>query len=62
MTEGVNIKGSRPLLLAPIGRTAAGLPVGMQIVGPYYGDLTTIRVAGLLREITGGFVPPPGYA
>ncbi|MDO9461626.1 MAG: amidase [Alphaproteobacteria bacterium] len=51
-----------PSTTAPIGRTAAGLPVGMQIVGPYYGDLTTIRVAGLLREITGGFVPPPGYA
>ncbi len=51
-----------PSTTAPIGRTAPGLPVGMQIVGPYYGDLTTIRVAGLLREITGGFVPPPGYA
>jgi amidase len=51
-----------PSTAAPIGRTPAGLPVGVQIVGPYYGDLTTIRVAGLLREVTGGFVPPPGYA
>ncbi|MFZ5931206.1 MAG: amidase [Pseudomonadota bacterium] len=51
-----------PSTAAPIGRTPAGLPVGVQIVGPYYGDLTTIRVAGLLREITGGFVPPPEYA
>lgn len=50
-----------PSTAAPIGRTPSGLPVGVQIVGPYYGDLTTIRVAGLLREITGGFAPPPGY-
>ncbi len=51
-----------PSTAAPVGRTPAGLPVGVQIVGPYYGDLTTIRVAGLLRDVIGGFVPPPGYA
>lgn len=51
-----------PSTAAPIGRTPAGLPVGVQIVGPYYGDLTTIRVAGLLREVSEGFVPLPGYA
>ncbi len=50
-----------PSTAAPIGQTPAGLPVGVQIVGPYYGDLTTIRVAGLLREVIGGYVPPPGY-
>lgn len=46
---------------APIGQTPSGLPVGVQIVGPYFGDFTTIRFAGQLREITEGFVPPPGY-
>lgn len=50
-----------PSTVAPIGRTPEGLPVGVQVVGPYWGDLTTIRVAGLLREITEGFVPPPGF-
>lgn len=50
-----------PSTSTPIGRTPAGLPVGVQVVGPYHGDLTTIRFAGQLREITEGFVPPPGY-
>ncbi len=51
-----------PSTSTPIGRSPAGLPIGVQIVGPYWGDLTTIRVAGLLREVTEGFVPPPAYA
>ncbi|MCK9993184.1 MAG: amidase [Alphaproteobacteria bacterium] len=50
-----------PSTAAPIGRTPSGLPVGVQIVGPYYDDLTTIRVARLIQEVTGGFTPPPGY-
>ena len=50
-----------PSTVAPIGRTADGLPVGMQIVGPYCGDLTTLRFAKLLQEVTEGYVPPPGY-
>lgn len=50
-----------PSTAAPIGQMPSGLPVGVQVVGPYYGDLTTIRVAGLLREVMGGYVAPPGY-
>ncbi|MSP41856.1 MAG: amidase [Alphaproteobacteria bacterium] len=50
-----------PSTAAPVGRTPSGLPVGVQVVGPYYGDLTTIRVAGLLREVAGAYIPPPGY-
>ena len=50
-----------PGTCAPVGRTAAGLPVGMQIVGPYLGDLGTIAFAGHLADLVGGFTPPPGY-
>lgn len=50
-----------PATVAPIGRTRAGLPVGMQIVGPYLEDLTTIDFAGRLGELVGGFEAPPGY-
>jgi amidase len=35
--------------------------VGVQIIGPYLGDRTTIELARLLAEVTEGFVPPPGY-
>jgi amidase len=50
-----------PSTVAPAGRTGAGLPVGVQIVGPFLEDRTTIRFAQLLAEAAGGFVRPPGY-
>ncbi len=50
-----------PASVAPIGRTRGGLPVGIQIVGPYLEDRTTIDFARWLGEICGGFTPPPGY-
>jgi amidase len=50
-----------PSTVAPVGRTASGLPVGVQIVGPWLEDRTTITFAGLLAGLIGGFVAPPGY-
>jgi len=44
----------------PVGRTPAGLPVGLQIVGPYLEDRTTIDCARRLGEVVGGYAPPPG--
>ena len=51
-----------PASVAPIGLTQAGLPVGVQIVGPLYGDRTTIHVARLLEQHWRQFVAPPGWA
>ncbi|HTO13561.1 MAG TPA: amidase [Candidatus Binatia bacterium] len=51
-----------PSTAAPCGFTPAGLPVGVQIVGPQYGDLTCLAFARLLEREFQGFVPPPGYA
>ncbi|HTO45691.1 MAG TPA: amidase [Burkholderiales bacterium] len=50
-----------PSTVAPAGFTAAGLPVGVQIVGPQYADLTCIRLAQLLEREYQGFVAPPGF-
>lgn len=50
-----------PATSAPIGFTKAGLPIGVQIVGPLYGDRMTITVAKLLEKEWHGFVPPPGF-
>jgi amidase len=50
-----------PATAAPIGLTARGLPVGLQIIGPEGEDPTTIEFARLLAAEIGGFVPPPGY-
>ena len=41
--------------------TSSGLPVGIQIVGPYLEDATSIDFASRLADVVGGFVPPPGY-
>jgi amidase len=51
-----------PSTAAPCGFTPSGLPVGVQIVGPQYGDLTCLAFARLLEREFQGFVPPPGYA
>jgi amidase len=48
-----------PATVAPVGRTKGGLPVGIQIMGPYLEDATPIDVATKLAAIMGGFVPPP---
>jgi amidase len=48
-----------PAVAAPVGRSAAGLPVGAQVVGPLHEDDTAITVAELLAEVAGGYQPPP---
>ncbi|MDQ2804027.1 MAG: amidase family protein, partial [Pseudomonadota bacterium] len=50
-----------PASVAPLGLSAAGLPIGVQIAGPLYGDRTTIHVAGLLETSWRAFSPPPGW-
>jgi amidase len=39
-----------PATCAPIGKTKAGLPVGVQIIGPRYEDRTPIALAGLIER------------
>jgi amidase len=50
-----------PSTAAPCGFTRAGLPVGVQIVGPQYGDRACIEFARMLEREFQGFVPPPDY-
>jgi len=50
-----------PATAAPVGRTPEGLPVGMQIIGPYLEDRTTIDFAERAAELLGGFAIPPGF-
>jgi amidase len=48
-----------PSTVVPVGHTSGGLPVGVQIVGPYLEDRTALFVGARLAEITGGYAPPP---
>jgi amidase len=50
-----------PATVAPVGRTAAGLPAGLQIVAPMWEDATSIELAALLSDRLGGFAAPPAF-
>jgi len=50
-----------PATAAPVGRTRDGLPVGLQIMGPYLEDGTPIDIARKMAHVCGGFVPPPSF-
>jgi amidase len=51
-----------PSTVAPAGFTAEGLPTGVQIIGPQYGDLACIAAAKFLEKELQPFVAPPGFA
>jgi amidase len=50
-----------PATVAPAGLTPSGLPVGIQIVGPYLEDATPIAFAEALAGAVGGFQKPPNF-
>jgi amidase len=50
-----------PATVAPVGRTSAGLPVGIQIIAPMWEDGTSIEFAALLSDVIGGFTAPPAF-
>jgi amidase len=47
-----------PATVAPIERAPGGLPIGVQVIGPYLEDLTPLRFAERLEHAFGGFMPP----
>jgi len=48
-----------PSTVVPVGLTHDGLPVGIQVVGPYLGDRTTFEFARYLERLLGGYQVPP---
>jgi len=56
---GIALLSGLPATTIPISRTEDGLPIGMQIIGNYLDDRTTIAFAGLVEREFGGFTPPP---
>jgi amidase len=50
-----------PSTVFPTGLAEDGLPIGLQAIGPEYGDYTTIEFARLMAQQLGGFRPPRGY-
>ena len=50
-----------PATVIPAGTASDGLPVGLQIAGPFLEDRTTLDLGRRLSEVIGGFERPPGY-
>jgi amidase len=55
-----NLSG-HPATAFPAGLTREGLPIGLQVVGPYLEDRTPIRFAALIAAEWGGFQAPEGW-
>jgi amidase len=51
-----------PVVVVPAGRTAEGLPVGVQVVGGRYQDRTVLAAARAIEQALGPIGPPPAFA
>jgi amidase len=51
-----------PSTAIPVAMSPEGLPIGVQIVGPWLEDRTPLRLAELIEREFGGFKPPPAFA
>ncbi len=58
---GPAVMANLPSTSTPIGLTESGLPVGIQVTGPFLEDKTCIAVSKIIRDIRGGFRIPPDF-
>ncbi len=50
-----------PATAVPIGIHSTGLPLALQVVGPYLEDRTALAAAAMVETITGGTQRPPAH-
>jgi amidase len=55
---GISTLPGLPSTSIPLGLNSQGLPLGVQIVGPYLEDRTPLKLAELIENEFGGFIPP----
>jgi amidase len=55
-----NVSG-HPVVTMPIGRSADGLPIGVQLVGRRWHELALLHAAEQIAACAGGYQRPPGY-
>ena len=59
-TSPFNLTG-HPVVVIPLTRSADGLPIGVQLAGPRWGEMKLLGIAEQFADITGPFQRPPGY-
>jgi amidase len=59
MTHQFNILGNCPAMSIPSGRTSAGVPTGLQIVGRPFDDVSVFRAALAFEDKVGGWYASP---
>jgi amidase len=55
-----NLTGN-PAVVIPFTRSTDGLPIGLQVVGRRWTDMSLLATAAQLSEVVGPFQRPPGY-
>ena len=56
-----NLTG-HPVAILPLTKSAAGLPIGVQVVGKLWSEPALLKLANKIVQITGPFTPPPNFA
>jgi amidase len=59
-TSPFNLTG-HPAVVLPLGRSAEGLPIGLQIVGRRWSEMQLLAIAARLALVIGPCQHPPGY-
>jgi amidase len=59
---GLTLNSYLPTTVVPVGCTEGGLPIGVQIVSRFMGDLTTLAAAELLEQCHRAFIAPAAYS
>ena len=60
---GLAINAYLPSTVLPAGICEVDhLPIGVQLIGPEYGDMITIEIAHILEREGYRFIPPPAYS
>ncbi len=50
-----------PALVMPLGTSKDGLPIGVQVIGPYWSEPELLHIGRQLIPLTKGFVAPQGF-
>ena len=58
--EPFNASG-HPALVMPLDTSKDGLPIGVQLIGPYWSEPELLHIARQLVPLTKGFVAPQGF-